>query len=272
MQDEKQTAALESIFDDLLGRNRKNALAPPSPVIDVRSPTQHPSKSAFLLELNTVENSQKHVDGLLEELLGTSDQAEEVEEMRISLGDVMDEHGFSNLFSVRVPESSKMVVEVARLAGLRVSFLRLLLEVRTALGSRRKELKDQEKEFWTVSRRPPNYYARTIALRTARLYAREKGERPKYGTQRDSGEPSTSFARGLKRIFEVLEIDAGIRGPAEWAIGQLTDEDLKPPQNALMGELLGLGPSDPSFGGIGALPTDQVNALSPLALDEKKGS
>lgn len=253
MHSEEQKAALQSIFDDLLGRTSKNALAPPSPVIDVRSPTQHPSKSAFLLELNAVETSQKHIDGLLEELLGPSDQSEELEEMRISLGDVLDKHGLYALASTQVVESTKMVVEVARLAGLRVSFLRLLLEVRTALGTRHKELKDQEKEFWTVKSRPPNYYARTIALRTARLYMREKGERPKYGTQRDSGEPSTSFARGLQRIFEILEIDAGIRGPAEWAIKQLTDEDLNPPQNALMGGLRGLAPIDTSFGGPGTL-------------------
>ncbi len=88
--------------------------------------------------------------------------------------------------------------------------------------------------------------------------------------QRDSGEASTCFARGPKRIFEILEIDASIHGPAEWAIEQLSDEDLRPPQNALMGGLLGTGPSDPSFSGRGTLRMGRVNALSALAPDEKK--
>lgn len=127
----------------------------------------------------------------------------------------------------------------ARLVGLRDTSLWLLIDLREALTARQEELQDQETEFWKVSHRAPNYYARTIALRTARKYARRMGQFPTLGTSRDSGEPSTSFARGLQEIFRILEIEAAIRGPAEWAIGQLTEDDINHQQGLLTGLLAG---------------------------------
>jgi hypothetical protein len=121
---------------------------------------------------------------------------------------------------------------------------------------------------------------RAIALRLARLYAREKGERPTFGTARDGGHPSTNYGRALERIFEPLGIKDGVRRPAEWALAQLTDDDLRPVSTiALLGgvfalgvrpdllsEVLGDGPR-----GIHELPGSTTNALADIAEALPKG-
>ena len=114
--------------------------------------------------------------------------------------------------------------------GLWHNSLWALSDLLFELDERHKELRDQEKQFWTVSHRAPNYYARAIALRLARLYAMEKGKRPTFGTARDGGHPSTDFGRALEEVFAVLEVRASVKGAAKWAIEQLTDDDLKRPQ------------------------------------------
>ncbi len=104
------------------------------------------------------------------------------------------------------------------------------------------ELKDQEIEFWSVSYRAPKSYARTIALRLARLYALHKRQKPPFGTARDGNHPSTDFGRALEEIFDILNIEATVRNPAEWAIDQLTEDEINPPVNRLLGGLFGFNP------------------------------
>lgn len=86
-----------------------------------------------------------------------------------------------------------------------------------------------------MTNRSPNYYARTIALRLARLYAKEMGHRPTLGISREGNFPSTDFGRALEEVFTILNITASFRNAARWAIEQLTDEDMRPQRNALAG-------------------------------------
>ncbi|MEO1028814.1 MAG: hypothetical protein AAFX02_07120 [Pseudomonadota bacterium] len=95
-----------------------------------------------------------------------------------------------------------------------------------------------------MSHRAPDYYARAIALRLARLYASEVGERPTYGTSGETGEPSTGYTRALRDVFEILEIDAREKIYATWAVKHLNDDDLKtarPPGLATVGGLFQVG-------------------------------
>jgi hypothetical protein len=124
-----------------------------------------------------------------------------------------------------------------------------LADLLMLLRERQDELKDQEQQYWNRKSRPPNYYARAIALRLARLYAREKGARPTFGTARDGGHPSTRYGRALETIFVALEIKGGVKHAAKWAIDQLTEDDLRP---APLGDLLG------GFGALGALPENAL--------------
>lgn len=45
--------------------------------------------------------------------------------------------------------------------------------------------------------------------------------------------PNTEYARALEQIFEIIGINARVRKPAEWAISQLTEEDLGLQENTL---------------------------------------
>lgn len=89
-------------------------------------------------------------------------------------------------------------------------------------------LSEQEDLYWSLSHRAPDYYARSIALRLAKLYARETETRPTVGTSGETGDPSTGYLRALKETFEVLGIGTGVRSPAEWAVQQIGEEDLEP--------------------------------------------
>ena len=121
--------------------------------------------------------------------------------------------------------------------GLTLVTLFLLVDLRIQLSKRKQELADQESVYWSSAHRAPNYYARTIALRFAKLVARSTGKYPTIGTSRDGGHPSTDFGRALEEIFELLGIGANFRNPAQWAIRQLTDDDLKPSPKPSLFEL-----------------------------------
>lgn len=83
-------------------------------------------------------------------------------------------------------------------------------------------------------------------MRFARLYARETSKRPTFGISSQGNHPSTEFGRALEQVFEILNIKANVRNAAVWAIDQLSEDDLRPPQNALLGELLGMVPTENS--------------------------
>ena len=124
-------------------------------------------------------------------------------------------------------------------AGLRMDAVGVLLDLQRELTIRRHELKDQEARYWSVKHRPANYHARTIALRLAKLYARETRQKPTIGTSRYGGHPSTDFARALEQVFEALEIKAQPRSPAKWAVDQLTALDTNGPFQDMIDAITG---------------------------------
>ena len=155
-----------------------------------------------------------------------------------------------------------MIVLAAMLGGM-PTFLWLVVEMEQNFKGRLKELNEQEERFWNLSHRAPDYYAREIALRLARLFARETGQRPTVGTSGVDGKPSTGYARALSAAYDVLGITAAPRSPAEWAVAQVTDNDLSPPRNALAGFLgYGLPMGAPA----------RRNVLADLASTKKRSS
>lgn len=127
------------------------------------------------------------------------------------------------------PETAQeLAVSNVMLVGLVPCFLLLNQKLRNILDSRIELLERQEKDYWSVDHRPPNYHARTIALRLAKLFAREMKSFPTMGTSGETGAPSTKYARALKEVFRVLAVGADFRAPGEWAISQLTEDDFKP--------------------------------------------
>ena len=116
------------------------------------------------------------------------------------------------------------------------------------------DLKDHKEKFWKFKHRAPDYYARTIALRLAKLFAREVGQRPTFGTAAEGDYPSTAYGRALEEVFEILEIKQKVRTHAKWAIQQITEEDMNPPPvNRLSAMMMGHPPSKPRSDNIAAI-------------------
>jgi len=197
--------------------------------LDISRPNLHDSKREFLLERDTVQSISHH----LRETLRHSTFQNDVDdpdklEMLFRLREkVLHYAGFaSGVFSGDT--ASALAKNNVIATGFYNNFVGLAQTMLLFYEERLKDLAEQEALFWKVKNRPPNYYARTIALRVAKFYAGQTQEKPTFGISRDGSHPSTDYGRLLEHVFQILDIDGTIRGPAVWAISQLTDEDLKP--------------------------------------------
>lgn len=236
MQDDDVIGALHEVVDEMIDRKAINYLARYLPPFDFEKPNEHDSKKAFLAEKRQVESAIKHSDALIAQM-ATRDET--LKPAYADLRRRIDQHASKKVRSSQPTQSIDLVIKNMVDVGLSFSTLMALFEIRDCFLERRKELLDQEKEFWTVSSRPPNYYARTISLRMARLYAKEKGEFPTFGTSRDGGHPSTKFGRAVEEAYRILGIDADIRSPTDWALKQLTEDDLKT-EKSMFGSLFAM--------------------------------
>ena len=209
--------------------------------LDTSKPNLHDNKAEFLEGMGAVETALQNTEGLLDFLMARykKDRPEHETAMRVS--EFIDEKARAEVRQKPAETPADVVASGAVDVGLTLSTLYLLIDLAFQLRDRKQKLKDQEAVYWSSKSRPPNHYARTIALRFAKLIARGTGQKPTYGTSRDGGHPSTEFGRALEEIFSLLGISANVAHPARWAIKQLTEDDMEPaPQNALMmGGLLG---------------------------------
>ncbi len=207
------------------GKGLLNAFSPP---FDTSKPNLHDSKAEFLEEKRAVEDALEHIGALVRFVASRfrEDEPNHLPASRVSK--YIDEKARQDLSR----EPSKNIVELMlkNATDYGLSFVTgiLLLKVESQLENRKQELADQEATYWSSPHRAPNHYARTIALRLAKLVARETGQKPTFGTSRDGGHPSTEYGRALEEIFELLGIKAHVRHPAKWAIEQITESDLKP--------------------------------------------
>ncbi len=210
-----------------------------SPPFDTTKPNIHDSKAEFVEERDTVERQLSHAHGLFEFLASQHMTDEPGWEMAHRVCKKIDEGARLQSKRIFVDQPEALIRSNAALVGITTVSIYLLKDIITEFTNRRQELADQEVEFWSGQSRPPNHYARTIALRFARLVAGEKHLRPTVGAARDGSHPSTDFGRAIEEIFEVLEIKANYRRAAEWAVDQLTEEEIAPPVNVL-GSVVGL--------------------------------
>lgn len=251
MQQDSPQERVEEIVDRLIGPRSRNALAFDvtwnGPRLDISKPNIHDTKKDFVKERDAVASIVEHLAAVLKELRGSKDDPQQ-QDMIGRLQVVVD-------VGARRPQEFDELETAADLAlrnvvqtGFYFNSQYIIFRMIIVHEERLKELNDQEKQLWSLPNRAPNYYARTIALRLARLYAIHKRRKPPFGTARDGNHPSTDFGRALEEIFDVLEIKATVRNAAEWAIDQLTEDEINPPVNALRGGLLGLNPPSSAEG------------------------
>ena len=202
---------------------------------DVTKPNHHDNKSDFLQEKQAVDHMIDHCWELLFLIAGDKDEPPETTKAREAINRFLDDSARSGNRHDLPETIPQFLRKAASDVSITLVLPYLLLDVWKALTKRKQELTDQEIEFWSDRHRPPNHYARTIALRLARMIAMQTRKRPTIGTARDGGHPSTEYGRALEDTFKVLGIKANVRNAGTWAIGQLTDDDISPPMNALAG-------------------------------------
>jgi len=245
MQQDSPQERVEAIVDRLIGPRSRNALAFDTtwdgPRLDTSKPNIHDTKKDFVKERDAVASIVENLAAALKELRGSKDDAQH-QDMIDRLRVVVDA-------GARKPQEFDEMEEPRDLAllnmvqtGFYFNSQLVIFRMIIVYKERLKELNDQGKQFWSLSNRAPKYYARTIALRLARLYAFHKRQKPPFGTARDGNHPSTDFGRALEEIFDVLNIKAKVRSAAEWAIDQLTEDEINPPVDGLMGGLFGMNP------------------------------
>lgn len=231
---------------------------------DITKPNIHDSKSEFELEKTSVLEaiaSAENIRNLI--LLCVEKDDEPSKAMANRVRKFVDD----NALKQSSRNSSESVVDFIRQSACReglsgnvllimdkyLSYLKELLEI----------LEQQEIEFWSNNHRPPNHFARIIALRFARLIAKKTGKKPTFGTSREGQHPSTDFGRALEEIFELLEVNSDVKRAARWAISELKAEDCTDATVRVPGSLPSLG-----------IFAQNSNALSNLLIQNsiKKGN
>jgi len=228
MQDQQKIDLIDEIVDALLKREPLNPLANRVNSFDISRPNVHDSKKEYLAELEIVQFASKNATEIVELFLGSKD-TEASEKTTNRIGERVNRSAWVRSINFPSGTASQLITKNASQTDFFWHMITNLILFSEDLEHQIKELKDQENEFWSVNGRPPNYFARTIALRLAKAYALEYGKKPTLGTSGDGGHPSTDFSRALEQIFNILKISADIRGPAKWAVEQLGDEDFLPP-------------------------------------------
>ena len=193
---------------------------------DISKPNQHDTKAEFESEYAIVTDAIEALRTLVPLFLKREDEQQQryFEALEVNLNAKMSKK------AAEIPVTSAMDLirrTVADTGGVKASTW-VFLDLFRALQTRQTELEEQRDKFWNVPHRAPDYYARAIANRLAKLYAQKTGRRPTSGSSGITGEASTSFTKALEQIFELLEIRSGVRSPADWAIRNLSEEDFEP--------------------------------------------
>lgn len=206
---ENQAEQLNLVVDKLLSRERPpfNALSGVSAPFDVSRPNIHDSKKEFMREMSVVETITKHLSGVIDQIIVPNDQESlEHKELVERLKSAIEGGRIQDIKHRAISNPSDLALNNLHMTGFFYGSMRVVFDMYVAYNQRLIELKDQNKQFWNVASRPPNYYARTIAVRLARLYSREMGQRPTFGISREGNHPSTDFGRALEEVYSILKI------------------------------------------------------------------
>jgi hypothetical protein len=223
-------AALHEVIAAMLGRDLRDGELPYHETVcpfDIDRQNFHENKTEFKAELSLIRNWLGQFEVMTGALHRDTSAKPDQEDMH-DLVEYLDGWARRNSKYIEPETIQEMAVNNVMRVGIVSCVLMLNEQLKGLLEDRLSELEEQEKHYWSVDHRPPNYYARTIALRLAKLFARETGKFPTIGTTSDGSTPSTAYARALEETFQILSIGQDVRGPGEWAVSQITEGDLEP--------------------------------------------
>jgi len=197
-----QIEKLNELAEQLFGLQPHPVYGKFEPPFDITRTNSHDTKKAFLLEQNLVKNVRACLSGILTGLRdpGAAD-ADEWGEMQRHLGLAIETSARERKRPAWPDSPFDVVLQSLTYVGFFNSSLYVIEELDQYFLERSQELKRQKLEFWSVGHRAPNYHARTIALRFAKLYAKQRHVKPTFGTSRDGGHPSTDFGLALEKVL-----------------------------------------------------------------------
>lgn len=234
MTEDEKADKLNLLVDNLFGPIQRNALGMNLPPFDIRRPNIHESKREFLEEKKMVSAVRNHLSGILDLLVSQSDQGNENPlraKMFTRLREAIELNVTQRTKNRKMETAGELALRNLHQTGFYFNSLFVVFDMNSSYNQRLRDLEEQEVQFWSVPNRAPNYYARTIALRFARLFAGRTKMRPTFGISSEGSHPSTDFGRALEEVFNILEIKASVRNAAEWALLQLTENDWSPHPN-----------------------------------------
>ncbi|SLN61271.1 hypothetical protein PEL8287_03313 [Roseovarius litorisediminis] len=219
--DEAVRAFLERMFPNsnqmILGRA----------YLDLRRLNLHDSKGEFQDELKLVAKSGNDLFNLYKSMLAQGDVS--VANARRMPLEFMLKAVERNKAAGTPKDALNLAMQNARGVDYWRFSMLFVFDLYLSFSARLIELEEQKTLFWSSQGRPPDHYARTMALRFAKLFAKQLKRAPTVGTSSDGDHPSTEYGRGLQELFEILEIDTGFRLPGEWAVAQIKYGDVQKP-------------------------------------------
>lgn len=192
--------------------------------LDISRPTLHDTKGEFRSEIEMVERAAGDLFDLYGFMLQQGNVSIETSRgipMAFAFGAAQ-----RNKKAGRPANAVELIMQNARGVDYWQFSKRYVFDLYLSFSERLAELQEQEKSYWSAPGRPPDHYARVMALRLAKLYAKQFKKMPTIGTASDGDYPSTDYGRLLQELFELLDIGTGFRLPGEWAIAQLSEDDV----------------------------------------------
>lgn len=194
MDEQSLSNDLNHIIDEMLGGPRPTGLRPRGLPFDIEPPNQHSSKKEFLEEKALAQTCHDHLNAVIKALV-PEEEKPEIEQARSSLRIALEKQAAVTGVRGSPRDITDLIVQNVKDAGILPNSFAVVSQLEQSLAERLSALAIEEEMFWNVGNRAPDYHARAIALRVARIYAAEKGEKPTVGTARDGGHASTAYAR-----------------------------------------------------------------------------
>lgn len=194
---------------------------------DISRPNLHDPKAEFSAEFSLVSAALGHVEALIDlfRARGAEINAEETAHLTRVIDAVnLAVRNGTRKKKIHEGRSRDLVVQNFRDTGFTANFAAVLIDMELGLRIRQAELTEQKELFWKTGHRSKSPYPYAIAYRFAHFYISQTGNPPKFGTSSHDGKPSTRFGNCLEEVFDILGIDAGIRGPAVSAAKEVVAE------------------------------------------------
>ncbi len=232
MTEDVQREHLHNLCDRLFGPSEKTLLRDRLPPFDISRPNIHDNKKEFTKEREAVKAIIGHLQGILDNILGDAKEpGDQKLNLRSGMNAAIELSAYNRIKSKFPRRADELALHNFAQTGFVRNSLAIMNDMLEFYRERQLELARQEAQFWSVPNRAPNYFPRTIALRFAELYAKRTGKKPTFGTSSAGNHPSTDYGRALEEVFKILGIKANVRKAAEWAMGQLTEDDWRPQTN-----------------------------------------